>query len=44
MVCLKHSLYAKLKKNDDRQENGVSPLKAENNQGVTNDVMFASAH
>ena len=49
MVCLEHSLYAKLKKkkkkkNDVRQENGVSPLKAENNRGVTNDVMFASAH
>ena len=29
---------------DVRQENGVSPLNAKNNRGVTNDVMFAYMH
>ena len=27
-----------------RQEKGYSPFNAENNRGVTNDVMFAYAH
>ena len=29
---------------DVRQENGYSPSNAENNRGVSNDVMFAYAH
>ena len=43
MVYLKRSLHAKFKTMSDKKT-VYSPLNAENNRGVTSDVMFAYVH